>query len=167
LSDIRPLLIAHTSQHPSTTDHPVPIPLDDIPFEEIRPPSDIPDPLRSRMEKHEELLEDLRTALTLESPKNPIATMVNNKIDQKIDALRGARAEAKAKLPPPKVDIPSEAMGAIEDVSRKATELSMAMTTPVNDIAHLLIRQSEREKMQATFRTENEELRESLAKVSG
>lgn len=166
LSDIRPLLIANTTQHPPNTDQPTPH--DDEPSEE---PSTIPDgldPLRSRLDKQEETLEELRTALTLESSNNPLAT-INNTINKKIDVLRKDRAEAKAqraKLPPPKVILPPEATGAIEDVSRKAAELSAAMEAPVNDVAKLLIRQNDIQKTQASFKTENEELKESIAKLT-
>lgn len=166
LSDIRPLLIANTIQHPPNTDHPTP--QEHEPSEE---PSAIPDgldPLRSRLDKQEQLLEELRTALTLESSNNSLAT-INNIIDKKIDALRKDRVEAKAKraeLPPPKVIIPPEATDAIEDVSRQAAELSAAMEAPVNDVANLLIRQNDIQKTQASFKTENEELKESIAKLN-
>ncbi|KAG1756756.1 uncharacterized protein EDB91DRAFT_34566 [Suillus paluster] len=165
LSDIRPLLIASTSQHPPKTNNPTPDE-DDTPPEEPGAIPDGLDPLRSRLDKQEELLEELRTALTLEPPKRAIAT-IDDKIDKKIDTLREARVEAKrARQAPPKVEIPPEAMGAIEDVSRKATELSAAMATPVNDIAHLLILQNNIQKTQASVKTENEELRQSLAKLT-
>lgn len=166
LEDIRSLLIANTSQHPPNPDVPT-IDEDNMP-EEIRPNPDGLDPLRSRLDKQEELLEELRTALTLESSKDVLAT-INSRIDQKINSLREARAGAKellAKVPPAKVDIPSEVMGTIEDVSRRASELSMAMEKPVNDVARLLIHQDEMKKTYASFKTENEELKESMAKVS-
>ncbi|KAG1891027.1 hypothetical protein F4604DRAFT_1703910 [Suillus subluteus] len=166
ISDIRQLLIANTTQHPPNTDQPTSH--EDEPSEE---PSTIPDglnALRSRLDKQEETLEELRTALTLESSNNSLAT-INNTIDKKIDVLRKDRAEAKAqraKLPPPKVILPPEATGAIEDVSRKAAELSAAMEAPVNDVAKLLIRQNDMQKTQASFKTENEELKESIAKLT-
>lgn len=166
LSDIRPLLIANTTQHPPNTDHPTPH--EDGPSEEPSAIADCLDPLRSRLDRQEELLEELRTTLTLESSNNPLAT-INNTIDKKIDVLRKDRAEAKAqraKLPPPKVVIPPEATGAIEDVSRKAVELSVAMEAPINNVAKLLIRQNDIQKTQASFKTENEELKGSIAKLT-
>ncbi|KAG2144944.1 hypothetical protein BD769DRAFT_1418891 [Suillus cothurnatus] len=166
LSDIRPLLIANTTQHPPNTDNPTPS--EDEPFEEPSTIQDGLDPLRSRLDKHEEILEELRTALTLESLNNPLAT-INNTIDKKIDVLRKDREEAKAqraKLPPPEVILPSEATGAIEDVSYRAAELSAAMEAPVNDVAQLLIRQNDLQKTQASFKAENEELKESIAKLA-
>jgi DNA repair exonuclease SbcCD ATPase subunit len=104
----------------------------------------------------------------LESLNNPLAT-INNTIDKKIDVLRKDREEAKAqraKLPPPEVILPSEATGAIEDVSYRAAELSAAMEAPVNDVAQLLIRQNDLQKTQASFKAENEELKESIAKLA-
>lgn len=166
LSDIRPLLIAHTTQHPPNTNHPTP--REDELFEE---PSAIPDglgPLQSRLDKQEELLEELRTALTLGSSNDPLAT-IDNTIEKKIDVLRKDRAEAKAqraKRPPPKVVIPPEATGAIEDVSRKAEELNAAMGAPIDDVAKLLIRQNDIQKTQDSFKTENEELKKSIAKLT-
>ncbi|KAG2132347.1 hypothetical protein DEU56DRAFT_952570 [Suillus clintonianus] len=165
LSDIRPLLIANTPQHPPNANQATP--------HEDEPPEVTPvipdglDTVRSRLNKQEELPEELRTALTLESLKNPMAT-INDRIDKKIKILRDARAEARAqqaKLPPSKVDLPPEAIGAIEEVSRKATELSAALDAPIDDIAKLLVHQDEVQKTQASFRTENEELRESIAKL--
>ncbi|KAG0707740.1 hypothetical protein DFH29DRAFT_595710 [Suillus ampliporus] len=167
LSDIRPLLIASTSQHPPNTNNPTPHEDNESPEEPCATPDGL-DPLRSRLDKQEEVLEELRTALTLEPQNQAIAT-INERIDKKVDALREARAAVKAqraKQAPPKVDIPPEAMGTIEDVSRKATELSAAMATPVNDIAHLLIRQNEIQKTQASVKIENEELKESIAKLT-
>ncbi|KAG2134440.1 uncharacterized protein EDB93DRAFT_847994 [Suillus bovinus] len=163
LSDIRPLLIAHTTEQLQNTDPPAPH--EDESSEE---PSAIPDgldPLRSRLDKQEEQLEELRTALTLESSNNPLAT-INNTIDKKIDLLRKDRAEAKAKLPPPKVVIPPEATDAIEDVSHKADELSAAMQAPIKDIAELLLRQNDIQKSQASCKTENEELKTLIAKLT-
>lgn len=165
LSDIRPLLIANTTEQPKDTNHPTPHE-DESPEEPPAIPDSL-DPLRSRLDKQEEQLEELRTVLTLESSNDPLAT-INNTIDKKIDLLRKDRAEAKAqraKLPPPKVVIPPEATGAIEDVSRKAVELSAAMEAPINDVANLLIRQNDIQKTQASFKTENEELKNLIVKV--
>lgn len=165
LSDIRPLLIAITTQHPPNTNYPTPCE-DELSGEPSAIPNSL-DPLRSRLDKQEELLEELRTALTLESSNDALAT-IDNTIDKKIDDLRKDRAEAKAQRaerPPPKVVIPPEATGAIEDVSRKAVELSAAMEAPVSDVAKLLIHQNDIQKTQASFKTENEELKKSIAKV--
>ncbi|KAG2157118.1 hypothetical protein DEU56DRAFT_5028 [Suillus clintonianus] len=164
LSDIRPLLIANTRQHPPTNQ---PTPHEDEP-PEVTPviPNGL-DTVRSRLDKQEERLEELRTTLTLESSMRPMAT-INDRIDKKMKILRDARAEARAqqaKLPPPKVDLPPEATGAIEDVSRKATELSAALDAPIHDIAQLLVRQDEIQKTQDSHTTENEELKESIAKL--
>lgn len=165
LSDIRPLLIAHTTNPPLNTNHPTP--REDELSEE---PSAIPDglgPLQSRLDKQEELLEELRTALTLESSNDPLAT-IDDTIDKKIDVLRKDRAEAKAqraKRPPPEVVIPPETTGAIEDISRKAEKLSVAMKASVKAVEKLQIRQDDTQKAQASFKTENEELKKSIAKV--
>lgn len=165
LEDIRPLLIANTSQHPSNSDGPTSQEdTNNSPQETFTNPDDL-DPLRSRLDNQEELLEELRTAVTLESSNNALST-ITSRIDKKIDALREARADAKANLPPPKVVIPSEATGAIEEVSRKMSELTAAMEKPVNDIAHLLIHQDEMKKAHTSFKVENEELRQSMANVS-
>ncbi|KAG1753483.1 hypothetical protein EDB19DRAFT_1903140 [Suillus lakei] len=166
ISDIRPLLIANVTQRPPNTNHPIPHE-DGSPRESPAIPDGL-DPVRSRLDKQEELLEELQTTLTLGSSKNILAT-INNTIDKKIDGLRKARADAKAqraKLPPPKVDMPPEATGAIEAVSHKATGLSAAMEAPVNDVAQLLIRQNNIQQTQASFKAENEELRESIAKLT-
>lgn len=166
LSDIRPLLIANTTQHPPNTNQPTPH--EDELSEE---PSAIPDgldPLRSRLDKQEELLEELRTALMLEFSNDTLAN-IDNTIDKKIEILRKDRAEAKAQRaqrPPPKVVIPPEAAGVIEDVSRKAVELSAAMEAPVNDVARLLIHQNDMQKTQASFKTENEELKRLITKLT-
>ncbi|OAX44664.1 hypothetical protein K503DRAFT_196307 [Rhizopogon vinicolor AM-OR11-026] len=166
LEDIRSLLIANTHQHPPITDGPA-FHENDLP-EETCADTDGLDPLRSRLDKLEELLEELRTAVTLESSGKALAT-INSIIDQKIDAMREARVRAKellADVPPPQVIIPSEAMGYIEDVSRQATYLSSAMEKPVHEVAHLLVHQDEMKKTYTSFKAENEELRESIAKLA-
>ena len=165
LEDVRPLLIASTSQHPSNSDGPTSQEDNNNSPQETRTNPDGLDPLRSRLDNQEELLEELRTAVTLESSKNALST-ITSRIDKKIDALREARADAKASAPPPKVVLPSEATGAIEEVSRKMSELTTAMEKPVNDIAHLLIHQDEMKKTHTSFKIENEELRQSMANVS-
>ena len=163
LADIRPLLIANTSQHASNTDEPAVH--EDRSSEETCVNPDGLDPLRSRLDKQEELLEELRTALTFEPSKDVLAT-INSKLDQKIAALREAGAGARTMPPPPKVDIPSEVMSTIEDVTLRVTALSTSMEKPVNDIAHLLIQQDEMKKTHASFETENKVLKESMTKVS-
>lgn len=163
LSDIRPLLIAHTTKQPPDTNHPTPRE-DELSEEPLAVPDGLGS-LQSRLDKQEELLEELRTALTLESSNDPLAT-IDDTIDKKIDVLRKDRAAQRAKRPPPGVVIPPEATGAIEDVSRKAEELSAAMKARVEDVAKLQDRQNDQQKMQASFKTENEELIKLIAKLT-
>jgi hypothetical protein len=165
LEDVRPLLIANTTQHPPNSNGPTSQEDNNNSLQETCTNPDGLDPLRSRLDNQEELLEELRTAVTLESSKNALST-ITSRIDKKIDALREARADAKANAPPPKVVLPSQATGAIEEVSRKMSELTTAMEKPVNDIAHLLIHQDEMKKAHTSFKIENEELRQSMANVS-
>lgn len=163
LSDIRPLLIAHTTKQPPDTNHPTPRE-DELSEEPLAVPDGLGS-LQSHLDKQEELLEELRTALTLESSNDPLAT-IDDTIDKKIDVLRKDRAAQRAKRPPPGVVIPPEATGAIEDVSRKAEELSAAMKARVEEVAKLQDRQNDQQKMQASFKSENEELIKSIAKLT-